>query len=98
MTLSNEERGHLEKSIDNEISTLSKTIGIARVARNNTQWQVKNDSDFALGWALGSIISDFTHNMVDTRQGNPNQEDYDEAVAIITKRVREIKEAIFKCG
>jgi len=41
MTLSNEERGHLEKSIDNEISSLSRTVGIARVARNNTEWQVK---------------------------------------------------------
>ena len=98
MVLSNEERGHLEKSIDREISSLSTTISLARVARYNTQWQLKNDEDFALGWALGSIICDFSHNITNTRQVDPSQEDMDEAVEIITKRIREIKESIFKCG
>ena len=98
MTLSDIERGQLEKSIDNEIKKLKGTVDIARGAIKNKAWGVKNDQDFALGWSLGSIISDFSHNLTSSRQVNPPQEDIDEGVSIITKRIREIKEAIFKCG
>ena len=98
MVLSNDERGHLEKSIDNEIARLSGTVDLARVAVKNKAWQIQNDSDFALGWSLGSIFSNFSHKLADTRQTNPSQEDIDEGVGIVTKRVRELKEAIFKCG
>ncbi|MCH8915326.1 MAG: hypothetical protein IIA82_05730 [Thaumarchaeota archaeon] len=98
MPLTNEERGQLEKSIDIEISRLKRTVDFARVAMKNKEWGVQNDSDFVLGWSLGSIISDFSHNISYTRQVNPPQEDINEGVDIISKRVREIKEAIFKCG
>ena len=98
MTLSNEERGQLEKSIDNQIKKLKTTVDIARGATKNKEWGVKNDADFALGWSLGSIIADFSHNLTNLRQVNPPQEDIDEGVSIITKRIREIKEAIFYCG
>jgi len=98
MTLSNEERGSLEKEIDREIARLKGTIDIARTAMKNKKWGIKNDSDFALGWSLGSIISDFSHNLTNTRRVNPTQKDIDEGVTIITKRIREIKDAIFNCG
>jgi len=71
MTLTNEERGHLEKSIDNEIKKLKGTVEIARGAIKNKEWGVKNDQDFVLGWSLGSIISDFSHNLISSRQVTP---------------------------
>ena len=98
MVLSDNERGQLEKSIDREISRLKGTVDIARGAMKNKAWGIQNDSDFVLGWSLGSIISDFSHNLTNSRQITPTQEDIDEGVTVISKRIREIKEAIFKCG
>ena len=98
MTLGVEERGLLEKSIDYEIKKMNQTIMFGRDENSKKVLQIKNDSDFALGWALGSIISSFSHNMVERRNSILSQEDTDEAMDIVIKRVREIKEAIFKCG
>jgi len=98
MTLSNEDRGFLEKRIDSEVKDIANTIGIARNEVNKKEWQIENDGDFALGWALASVYSDFSHYYSLSHKGNPEREDVDQAVEIITKRIREIKEAIFKCG
>ncbi len=98
MTLSNEERGFLERRIDSSIKEIKTTIVIARNEDNRKEWQIQNDGDFALGWALGTIFNDFAFYYSNIRQSKPNQEEMDEAIEIISKRVRELKEAIFKCG
>jgi len=98
MALSNEERGFLEKRIDDEIKGMKATIDIARSENNRKEWQILNDADFALGWALGTIFNDFSHYISSIHQKRIDQVDIEQAIEIITKRVREIKEAIFKCG
>ncbi len=59
MALSNEERGFLEKLIDQEIKGMKGTIDIARGEQSKREWQVLNDEDFALGWALSTIFNNF---------------------------------------
>jgi len=98
MALSNDERGYLEKRIDKSINEVKGTIEIARTENNRKEWQIQNDGDFALGWEMGVIFDNFALYLTMSRQRNPEQEDIEQAVQIITKRVREIKEAIFKCG
>jgi len=98
MALSDEERGFLEKLIDGSIKEIKSTIDIARNESNRKEWQIQNDGDFALGWAMGTIFDNFALYLTNSRQRNPEHEDIEQAVEIITKRVREIKEAIFKCG
>jgi len=46
MTLSNVERGFLEKLIDDEIKGMKGTIDIARDEKNKKEWQIQNDEDF----------------------------------------------------
>ena len=46
MTLSNVERGFLEKLIDDEIKGMKGTIDIARDEKNKKEWQIQNDGDF----------------------------------------------------
>ena len=98
MALSNEERGYLEKRIDKSIKEIKSTIEIARTENNRKEWQIQNDGDFALGWEMGVIFDNFALYITNSRQSRPDDEDIEQAVQIVTKRVREIKEAIFKCG
>ena len=98
MALSNEERGFLEKLIDEEIKGMKGTIDIARDEKNKKEWQIQNDGDFALGWALSTIFNNFVHYISNIHQKRIDQVDIEQAIEIITKRVREIKEAILKCG
>ncbi len=98
MTLSIEDRGLLEKNIDSEIEGIKAVINIARNELNKKEWEIRNEADFALGWAIGSISANFTHNYVDLHHAPPSKEEVSQATEIITKRIREIKEAIFKCG
>jgi len=98
MALSNEERGFLEKLIDQEIKGMKGTIDIARGEQSKREWQVQNDEDFALGWALSTIFNNFVHYISNIHQKRIDQVDIEQTIEIITKRVREIKEAIFKCG
>jgi len=98
MALSNEERGFLEKLIDEEIKGMKGTIDIARDEKNKKEWQIQDDRDFALGWALSTIFNNFARYISDIHQKRIDQVDIEQAIEIITKRVRDIKESIFKCG
>jgi len=88
----------VEKCIDNEIVRMETVIGIARNESNKKEWNIKNEADFALGWAIGSVITNFTHYYIAFHKVPLNKEGLDQSTEIITKRIREIKEAIFNCG
>ncbi len=98
MVLNAEDRGFLENIIDKQIKEVNVVIEIARSEPNKKEWQIKNDADFTLGWVLGVIFNDFAFYFSHFHKTMMDQEQVDQVIEIISKRVREIKEAIFKCG
>jgi len=98
MVLDAEDRGYLEKLIDSEIKGVPETMEIARMPRYQKEWQIQNDADLVLGWTVGAVFSAFSMYYTNLHQEATSTKDLEEVVDIMMKRVREIKEAIFKCG
>jgi len=98
MVLNEHDRGFLENLIDEEIKQVPSTMEIARMPRYQMEWQIKSDADLVLGWSIGSIFAGFVKYYTDLHKGGFPPGDSGQAVDIIIKRIREIKEAIFKCG
>ena len=98
MVLDEHDRGFLENIIDSEIKDVPTIMEIARLPRYQKEWQIKSDVDLVLGWTMGSIFSEFGRYYSNRHQENLAPKDVSQVVNIIIKRVRGIKEAIFKCG
>ncbi len=98
MVLDSRDRGYLENLIDNEIKEVPNTMEIARAPRYQKEWQIQSDVDLVLGWTVGVIFTRFGSYYANFHNENLALEDLDQAVDIVIKRVREIKEAIFNCG
>jgi len=96
--LDDNDRGFLENLIDKQIQGVEDIVSIARNENNKKEWQIQNDGDFTLGWALGVIFNDFALYYSQFHKAYMDQEQVNQAINIISKRIREIKEAIFKCG
>ena len=93
------ERGLLEKSIDGKIEEIPGLISTMRISKVKETLQFKDDSDFVFGLVLGGIMEKFFYYYYTTHdiQSIPTQIRI-EIMNIILCRVKEIKEAIFKCG
>ena len=99
MGLKGEDRGMLEKIIDQQVSSIGKHVKIWRSPEYQKLYQIKDPDDFAYGHAQGSIITKFeTYYGLVYHNKNPTDDEIDEIAEIILKRSREIKEAIFKSG
>lgn len=98
MVLDEYDRGYLENLIDREIKLVPSTMELARMPRYQKEWQIKSDADLVLGWAVGDIFTGFGMYYANLHKETLPPEDLDQAVDIVIKRVREIREAIFKCG
>jgi len=98
MVLDEFDRGYLENLIDREIKLVPSTMELARMPRYQKEWQIKSDADLVLGWAVGDIFTGFGMYYSNLHKETLPSEDLDQAVDIVIKRVREIREAIFKCG
>ena len=98
MVLDEQDRGYLEKLIDSEIKSVPETMEIARAPRYQKEWQIQSDADLVLGWTVGVVLKAFSIYYTNRHQEATSTEDLGQAVDIMIKRVREIKEAIFKCG
>ena len=98
MVLDGYDGGYLENLIDMEIKGVPSTMEIARAPRYQKEWQIQSDVDLVLGCTVGAIFTGFSMYYVNLHKETLPLEDLDQAVDIVIKRVREIKEAIFKCG
>lgn len=99
MGLVTTDRGILEQTIDAQIKIIPKLITNLRDPEFKKILQFKDETDVVLGMVLGGIIEKFnlyyitTHN---TLQMPPDA--MNETFEITLRRVREIRESIFKCG
>jgi hypothetical protein len=90
------ERGLLEKIIDDEIRDLPTITKAFRQTRN--QFMLKEEIDFALGFAVGEITMKFAAAFLILKNVTPAVEDMVEVMTITARRSRELREAILKAG
>ncbi|MCH8916416.1 MAG: hypothetical protein IIA82_11350 [Thaumarchaeota archaeon] len=70
---------------------------MARSENFRKECNLEKEEDFSLGYALGSIMKDFAIYYLG-KHGKFGVEVITQSSEILTKRIREIKEAVFKCG
>ncbi|MFZ1076405.1 MAG: hypothetical protein WAN47_03120 [Nitrosotalea sp.] len=95
MALDSVERGTLEKLIDRTVESIPSWIKEIREIKK--ELQIKEEGDYALGFAWGHIYTDFRNYLVNMRGKNFDDE-LAEFGAILNKRTKEMKEAIFRSG
>ena len=86
--------GFLEKEMDQAIVNVKSTIEMVRAEEYRKFTQITNESDFALGWALGQIVRGFGYFFLIRHGRNFNKSEMEEVVSRINKRSQEIKDAI----
>jgi len=98
MALDNEDRAHLEKTIDSTIRQVPGLVKMARLEEYKKYMQYKDADDLVLGFAIGMIYGGFVEHFVTRHQSEPKLDEIGEANQVILRRTREVKEAIFQCG
>jgi len=99
MPLSIPDRGMLEQIIDIEITSIENTIKVFRNPKVKSLMQIGSEEDYVLGLAMGHIMGKFEAAHVALHAPTPmSEEESEEAIKIMFKRIKEIKEAIFKSG
>jgi len=96
MALDDEDRVFLEKTII--IKQVPDLVKMARVEEYKIFVQYKDEGDLVLGLALGMIYGAFVQYFVTRQQRQANSDEVSGANQVIFRRMREIKDAIFKCG
>ena len=98
MALDNEDRAYLEKIIDGIINEVPAIMKMVRTEEYKKFVQYKDEGDVVLALATGIIHGRFAEYFVTRQQRAPNPDEVSESNQVIYRRVREITEAIFKCG
>lgn len=97
MSLTPEERGELEKAIDEAINILPTTLPLLRKEDSPLGKHVKHKEDFVLGQMIGWAFGIMSEIM--TRNGkSPTPERLNEITEAVLNRIPQLKEAIFKQG
>ena len=97
VSLTSEERGLLEKSIDQAIEIVPPTLPSLRNDASPLNKLVENKEDFVLGQMLGWVFGVMAEYM-SARGKLPTPEIMDEISKVVLNRMPELKEAIFKQG
>jgi len=99
MGLSFSERGFLEKIIDAQVKSMQSDMKLYRMPEVKQLLQIKNEEDFAYGVAVGRILTKFEDMFVSYRPGKkPLEDELNEGLDIIIKRLRDLKDSIFESG
>ena len=98
MLLSTLDRGHLEKIIDHVISQAGNDVKAYRQPEIKKALMIQREEDFVLGWALGTIVADFGSYFALTNKRMITLEELLEILKIVSVRIREIRDEIFKAG
>jgi hypothetical protein len=95
MPLSTEERGLLDKQIDEATKTAPAAVKGFRVLKH--KYHFKEENDAVYGFILGAIIGSFNQWMSDRSKEVTDEIDA-EIKEILYNRSAEIRDAIFKAG
>jgi hypothetical protein len=98
MVLDSKHRGILEKEIDNTIQAIPIFVKKYRDITMKARLQYRDEADFVLGFACGKIIFTYIHNFWIKNRRFPSKDEVEDMHLIIERRIREIKEAIFRTG
>ena len=98
MGLSSFDRDVLNQIIDNIVKDIRPVVEFARIPEFRGMLKEKDAFDFSLGFAIAEINGSFLVSFFKRNNRNTTQDDRDEMLRILGKRVGEIHEAIFKCG
>jgi len=97
MNLTSEERGQLEKAIDEAINIIPPTLPVLRKEDSPLGKHVENKEDFVLGQMIGWTFGIMAEIMA--RKGkSPKADTINEITDVVLKRMPQLKEAIFKQG
>jgi|SRR5688572_10957289 hypothetical protein len=98
MSLDELARGMLEKYIDKVISGIPYLMPRYREKQFKDLLQFKNEDDFLQGSVYGGISWGYADQFYLLFKRTPTQEEILEIQTIIIKRMREVKDAMFKTG
>ena len=98
MVLSIEDRGFLEQFIDQAIKEIPQLIPLYREPKVKSMLHLQTVEDYALGQMNGYVIGSLVASFVYRNLRKPTQEEMQEIMNIINKRIGEFREAIFKQG
>jgi len=98
VTLDNEDRAFLEKTIDTIINQVPTIMTMARTEEYKKIFQYKDEGDVVLALAMGMIYGALAQYFVTRHERSTNPDETNESNQVILRRTREIKDAIFKCG
>ena len=98
MELSTLDRGQLEKIIDRIISEAGNDVKVYRQPEIKKIFMIQREEDFVLGWSIGTIVADFSNYFALANKRMITLEELVEILKIISVRIREIREEIFKTG
>ena len=105
MVLSSEDRGFLEKIIDQQIQNIPNLVGFARNEQVKKGLMITNDYDFVIGQVFSTILGSFSSyytqkltNIFSLPTPDQLQTSMQEAVNVIIRRLPEIRNAIYSCG
>jgi hypothetical protein len=93
-------RGLLEKIIDSVLSNAHELVKplFNPESEERKQLYIENESDFALGFASGLIHGWCISSFGTMHMRLPNAYEKSEIAAMINRRLREVRESIFKPG
>lgn len=98
MGLSIEDRGWLESMIDNQIKATPELVKYFRLPENKREYQIKDENEFAFASLFGYIVGKFEMFYASIHNKTLTGNEQDEAMSIIKKRLREIKDSLFEAG
>ncbi len=98
MALSTNDRGKLEKIIDHVISEAGNYVRTCRQPEIKKGLMIQREEDFVLGWSLGTIVADFSNYFGLANRRMITLEEVVEVMKIVSIRIREIRDEIFKAG
>ncbi len=98
MALSVEDRGMVEKIIDEGIRQIPSLMQLFRNEELLRLYQIKTVEDFIFGITYGQIQLSFGNHFRLTHNQDPDHEQMQEFASAFNNRIKEIKEAIFQTG
>lgn len=99
MDLNQFDRGMLETFIDNMVKQATEEVKLYRIPKLKSDLQIQREEDFVFGMIYGKIWQYFINCYTQVHPLTlPTQEEMDDVFGIVFRRIKEVKEAIFKAG